>query len=150
MLSIFFSNSSEGISKPEAKILASEVDLNAMIDLSDGIAGDLDHICRQSNVAAVIEPDLLPVSEAARQTSDPIAAALQDGEDFELLFCVSQADADRLIRSWPGLSDTRLTRIGEIIELNVKADWQHGRISLRQTDGTVEALKAGGWEHFRE
>ena len=80
----------------EARKLGAMVNLHAMIDLSDGLSSDLGHICRESGVAAIVDATAIPLSDAARATADPLKSALNDGEDFELLFCVSQDDAREL------------------------------------------------------
>ena len=139
----------------EALKLAELVDLHAMIDISDGLSSDLGHIAAESKVGAVIDGWKTPISAAAKGRSDPLGAALNDGEDFELLFCVSAADADKLQGCWAGQSSLRLTRIGRIIELHSTraskdAPYQGERIFLRRCEeGQVEAIKPGGWEHFR-
>lgn len=130
----------------EAQTLTQLVQLHAMIDISDGLSSDLAHICNESKVAAAIEADTLPLSDAARAAADPLAAALHDGEDFELLFCVSPADAEKLHQQWSQHSTTPLTRIGRIIE-KPQADQ---RLFLQQADGALQPLDAQGWEHFRD
>ena len=89
---------------------------SAAIDLSDGLSGDLRHICAQSHVGAEIDCTALPLSPAlrayARSTrTDPVRLALQGGEDYELLFTVPPSKIRRLERlaAQPG---RRLTRIG--------------------------------------
>jgi thiamine-monophosphate kinase len=129
----------------EAQKLAHRAKLHAMIDLSDGLSSDLMHICKESNVSAIVDADAVPVSDAAQKTSDPLAAALSDGEDFELLFCVNPADADKLLKQWPGQSEVLLTQIGKITKPQ-----KEPTVSLRRTDGTIEPLRCTGWEHFRE
>ena len=82
----------------EARQLAEMCDLHAMIDISDGLARDLGHICRASGVGARINADAVPVAAPA-----DLAAALGDGEDYELLFALPPDQADRLIAE-PSLS----------------------------------------------
>ena len=129
----------------ESQILTQIARLNAMIDISDGLAVDLAHICRQSGVAAVIHSEDVPISDAANISPDPLAAALSDGEDFELLFCVSQSDADLLLNKWPQHSKLPLSRIGNIIKPESTQ-----LISLQQPDGSIGPLEPKGWEHFRD
>ena len=103
----------------------------AMIDISDGLSRDLTHICRGSGVGAIVESGLVPIHPDAVELSsrDGISAldhALNDGEDYELLF-TSGEDVPRGIR------------IGEITsELG---------ISIREKDGTRHPLAPRGWEH---
>ena len=129
----------------EARMLAELATLTAMIDISDGLSSDLDHICRQSRAAAMIEAEAVPVSAAAQETADPLGAALSDGEDFELLFCVSPSDADELLDCWPNRSDVPLSRIGRIVE--PRGDQ---RLFLQWATGKVDTIEVSGWEHFRE
>lgn len=60
----------------------------SMIDISDGLLGDLNHICKTSNVGAEIFSDKIPLSEAARDSGVPIKQLLSGGDDYELLFTV--------------------------------------------------------------
>ncbi len=80
----------------EALALHAAVALHAMIDISDGLAADVAHLCAESGCGAVLRADAIPVADAARAMTDgrsPLEHALGDGEDFELVFAVSPADA---------------------------------------------------------
>jgi len=82
----------------EAQWLAEHFPIHAMIDVSDGLAGDLGHILRSSGVGAELLARAIPVSRAAKlqaraQSKPPLLAALGDGEDFELLFTVGSGHA---------------------------------------------------------
>jgi thiamine-monophosphate kinase len=93
----------------EALNLHAAVDLHAMIDISDGLAADVAHLCAESSCGAVLHADAIPIAEAARAMADersPLEHALGDGEDFELVFAVDPADAETLLRAPPvaGLS----------------------------------------------
>lgn len=73
----------------------------AMIDISDGLSSDLLHICHQSNVGCRLYEEKIPVAEEARALAfkmgiDPTTAALNGGEDYELLFTISQKDYDKI------------------------------------------------------
>ena len=107
----------------EAQWLAENFHLHALMDLSDGLAGDLRHVVNASKVGAEILKSALPVARAAKlrakesSGAKPAAlAALTDGEDFELLFTVASKDAVKLLDAWkkrfPG---TKLSCIGRII-----------------------------------
>jgi len=66
---------------------------NAMIDVSDGLASEIAHICEESRVGAIIERNNIPMEQATRETGDilgldPFRFALDGGEDFELVFTV--------------------------------------------------------------
>ncbi len=99
----------------EAQWLYDNCQLHSMMDLSDGIGGDIRHICRESGVSAVIDYDKLPASNAAKSYSEPGIHAMTDGEDFELLFTVSPEDCAKLLNTWPEFSQTELTEIGTIV-----------------------------------
>ncbi len=119
----------------------------AAIDLSDGLSGDLRHICEQSSVGAEIDAAALPLSPALRTyaastRTDPARLALQGGEDYELLFTVPPSKKSRLARlaAQPG---RRLTRIGIIRP-------KRFGVQLRDTAGTLRLLPALSYVHFRK
>jgi thiamine-monophosphate kinase len=131
----------------EARWLAQEFSLHAMLDISDGLAGDLRHILTASRVGAELLATAIPISREARRaakaapsTKPPLLAALSDGEDFELLFTVASRDAVPVLDAWkkqfPALS---LTCIGKI-----KAG---EGIDIRDKQG-VRPLRAHGYVHF--
>jgi thiamine-monophosphate kinase len=99
----------------------------SMIDVSDGLASDLLHICAQSGVGAVVFEERLPIDEqtflaASELNIGPVTAALNGGEDYELLFTVSQASYE-LIKNNPKISFIGYItdKKGEV-ELHTKAD----------------------------
>lgn len=78
----------------EARFLVDHFQINSMIDLSDGLFSDLDKICKESKVGAVIFEDLIPLNPQANLNS-----ALYEGEDFKLLFTVAPDVARKIGRS---------------------------------------------------
>jgi len=131
----------------EARWLAERYTLHAMIDLSDGLAGDARHLLEASGCGAEIMAESIPVSRsvriAAREASkSPLGAALTDGEDFELLFTVPAGEAVRLLDAWkqrfPGI---RLSCIGRLM--------QDQRVMIRNRD-TVVSLTMDGYQHFQK
>ncbi|MEK6260206.1 MAG: thiamine-phosphate kinase [Planctomycetota bacterium] len=125
----------------EVSRLVKLVDLHAMLDISDGLAADLHHILKQSQVGAILDAEQIPVSAAATQqaTADRSAfdRALSDGEDFELLFAVSPADGQRLESLWR--DETPVTRIGQITA--EPGCW------LKDRAGDLVELPPLGWTH---
>ena len=92
-----------------------------MIDISDGLAADLHHVCAESGCGAELDAETIPVTDDARTMTDgrsPLEHALGDGEDFELLFSVDADAGRRLIESQPipGLS---LAHIGSCVERGI-------------------------------
>jgi thiamine-monophosphate kinase len=132
----------------EARWLAHNFAVHAMIDLSDGLAGDLPHILKASGVGAELLAQAIPISAAARHSATqrkvsaktPLLAALSDGEDFELLFTVTSSDAVPLLDAWkkqfPAL---RLSCIGKIVS--------GAGVRLRDKQG-VRPFPAHGYVHF--
>jgi len=114
----------------------------AMIDLSDGLSSDLAHLCRESRVGARVEAESLPLDSmlesAGIVADDALSLALDGGEDFELLFTVSERDARKLPKELDGV---RVTRIGEVTR-------ERGKVRLLR-DGRARLLRPGGFEHFR-
>jgi thiamine-monophosphate kinase len=123
----------------EALRLHAIVELNAMIDLSDGLSADLFHICRESGCGAVLRADTIPISDAAREMADgrsPLDHAISDGEDFELAFSVSPSDGEKLIREQP-IAGIELSHIGEFV---AEGYWI-------EDAGARRELEPKGWVH---
>ena len=117
----------------------------AAIDLSDGLSGDIRHLCENSRVGAEIEIDKLPLSSACRTYAQlmgvpPVQLALTGGEDYELLFTVRPTQQKRLEQQ----ARTRgycITRIGTI---------RLGRFGIQMTsDGRTQPMPVTSYEHFR-
>ena len=110
----------------------------AMIDLSDGLAGDLAHLCTQSGVGAHINKDRLPISEgvllaAEALDKDPIEWALRGGEDFELLFTLPPGKVPSQIGPSP------IHPIGKIVS----------EPGIKLIDGETMSTTEGAYDHFR-
>jgi thiamine-monophosphate kinase len=128
----------------EGKLLAEQGLASAAIDLSDGLAGDLRHICEESGVGGIIEADYLPLSPAliayaGATQRNPTDYALMGGEDYELLFTVPPRSVARL----NSLIRQRRLRATEIGVMTSK------RLGLRiaGADGIVRPLRARSYEH---
>src|SRR5437763_1645903 len=131
----------------EARWLAENFSIHAMMDISDGLAGDLRHLLKATTVGAELLSSAIPISREARQArkadpsaKPPLLAALTDGEDFELLFTVASRDAVPLLDAWKNhFPDVRLSCIGRIK--------QGEDIVIRDQQG-VRPLTAHGYAHF--
>jgi thiamine-monophosphate kinase len=114
----------------------------AMIDISDGLSSDLNHLCTESSVGALIHAADIPIDSlvtelTGRRALDPLMLALHGGEDFELLFTVAPENIGNLPTRVDGVS---LTRIGEIKEASAGVQISEGSRTWN--------LEPGGWEHF--
>jgi thiamine-monophosphate kinase len=131
----------------EGRWLAENFSVHAMIDLSDGLAGDLRHILKASHVGAELLAHAIPISRSARLASraetsakPPLLAALTDGEDFELLFTVASKEAVPLLDAWKKqFPKLKLTCIGKITSGE--------GVTIRDKEG-VRPLVAHGYVHF--
>ncbi|MCI0458131.1 MAG: thiamine-phosphate kinase [Gemmataceae bacterium] len=102
----------------EALALHAAAPLHALIDISDGLAADVWHICQESDCGAVLRAESIPISDDARRMNDgtsPLDHALGDGEDFELVCAVASEDGRRLLREQP-VPGITLMHIGECVE----------------------------------
>ena len=131
--------------KPEARndIIAffaeKEIAPSAMMDISDGLSSDILHICNQSKVGCVLYEDKFPIHEDAKQFAyklqlDPTACALSGGEDYELLFTISQTDYE-IVKD-----NKEISVIGFITEE------KEGSVIITRA-GNKHQLIAQGWNH---
>lgn len=112
----------------------------SMIDISDGLASELYHICSQSGVGAFVEESGVPIHPDTEKQAidfkfDPITCALSGGEDYELLFSIHPDDVDK-VKYMPGVYI-----MGEIVP---KKDG----IKLHTKGGNIHEITAQGWKHF--
>jgi thiamine-monophosphate kinase len=107
--------------------------VNAMMDISDGLATDLRHILKQSGVGALLESEMIPTAGTQEQ-------ALYDGEDFELLFTAAPGNTEALRSRWRERFGTDLSMVGTVTA-------KEGLLQLRR-DGTIEIVAAKAFEHF--
>ena len=124
-------------------LLAREGLAHAMMDVSDGLAQDLGHICRASRTSAVVHQARVPLSPAFVRTAGPddLRCALAGGEDYELLFTASK-DAGKDVARIARRTGVPITRIGECVPR------KHG-VTLVDAGGERTSLSAGGYDHFR-
>ncbi|MDD9866401.1 MAG: thiamine-phosphate kinase [Verrucomicrobiales bacterium] len=132
----------------EGRWLAEHFLPSSMIDLSDGLAGDLGHLLDAANAGAELLENALPIRREARlraRESDaakpPLIAALTDGEDYELCFTLGQGNAVALLDQFrKAFPDTPISCIGRIIE--------EPGLKIKQKDGTKE-FATRGFVHFQ-
>lgn len=113
----------------------------SMIDISDGLASELFHISKKSKVGVRIYEDKIPIDQLTFETNalefkiDPITAALNGGEDYELLFTIRQEDLEKI------KNHADIHTIGYVHE-------KTGENLLVTKQGNIVPLQAQGWDHF--
>ena len=112
----------------------------SMIDVSDGLASELYHICRSSGVGALVEESGVPIHPDAQLKAldfklDPITCALSGGEDYELVFTIDPADTEK-VRYLPDIYIA-----GEIVPAE-------DGLKLHTKGGNLHEIPAQGWRHF--
>jgi thiamine-monophosphate kinase len=131
----------------EARWLAEQFPIHAMMDVSDGLAGDLPHLLRASGVGGELLKSAIPISRAAKENAKrgdaakpAFVAALTDGEDFELVFTLASKKAVPVLDAWKKkFPDVKLSCIGRIIAGE--------GIRLRDKTG-IRPFTAHGYVHF--
>lgn len=132
--------------KPEARVDIIQFlhELNvvptSMIDISDGLASEVLHICESSEVGCHVYDEKLPIDGKTSMTAiefnlDPATCALNGGEDYELLFTIAQSDYEKI------KGNPHMTVIGHITN---KEDGKY----FIDKNGSVIELRAQGWDHF--
>jgi thiamine-monophosphate kinase len=123
-------------------VLGEERLATAMIDISDGLSSDLRHLCDESGTGALVEATTIPIDPSltvlcGRRALDPLMLSLHGGEDFELLFTVSQANVAKLPKKVDGIP---ITRIGKV---------EPAASGVRISEGSrVWELTPEGYQHF--
>jgi thiamine-monophosphate kinase len=112
----------------------------SMMDISDGLASELHHICSQSGVGAYIEESGIPINPDSQMMAlkfqlDPVTCALSGGEDYELLFTINPNDIEKI----KYLPDIYIA--GEIVK-------KEDGIKLHTKGGQIHPISAQGWNHF--
>lgn len=113
----------------------------SMIDISDGLASEVLHLCRQSGVGMQLYEDKLPIDKQTYDTAvefnlDPITCVMNGGEDYELLFTIGQNDYEKL-KNHPDIHF-----IGYVNE-------NAGKATLVTKGGQVVDIQAQGFNHFQ-
>jgi thiamine-monophosphate kinase len=114
----------------------------AMIDISDGLASEIKHICKHSDLGCTVFEEKIPMDQQTYDTArsfdmDPTMYALNGGEDYELLFTIAQSDFEK-IKNIPDI-----TVIGHMTDKN-------SGINLVAKSGAVVEIKAQGWDHMKK
>jgi thiamine-monophosphate kinase len=125
---------------PEARWLVTNFPVHAMIDLSDGLSSDLHRLVEVSKrgIGFEIHAAEIPI---ARVACGRLAAALTDGEDFELLFTIDPRQVTALRQKWARKFRTELTEIGRVVNSKHK-------VTLIERDGSKKLLPPAGYDHF--
>ena len=113
---------------------------SSMIDISDGLASEILHLCKNSNTGCVLHEEKIPLDtmtiDTAREFNlDPTVCALSGGEDYELLFTIAQSDYDKI------KNDPNISVIGYMTD-------DKSIPTLVAKDGTSVPITAQGWNHW--
>jgi len=130
----------------EGQVIARSRRATAMIDISDGLASDVGHVCDESGVGVRLWADRVPVSEPATKVFRHLGRetwelALGGGEDYELCLTVPADNAGYVAQAVEEETGTHVTCVGEVIEEEA------GRWLVLE-DGREVPLESVGWDHF--
>jgi thiamine-monophosphate kinase len=129
----------------EAIWLATRGAIDALIDVSDGIAGDVEHLAAASGVRMIIDAASIPIHPTVHaHTPDhdhALRLALTGGEDYELCFAAPPGAVERIVEAFVDTFDMPLTCIGTVHE---------GTGVLLRSNGTVTGLPWSGHDHFTD
>jgi thiamine-monophosphate kinase len=127
------------------RIIASMKVANSLIDVSDGVAADLGHICTESKLGAIIEEEMIPTTAqfrayCAKFQENSRHLSLHVGEDYVLLGTVPEESATRLQKALES-NGCQFHPVGKTVA--------ESGLRLEGSDGSVEVIGAIGWDHFR-
>ncbi|MFN5911670.1 MAG: thiamine-phosphate kinase [Bacteroidota bacterium] len=132
--------------KPEARIdiirFLKELEVlpTSMIDISDGLASEILHLCKASNTGCFVYDEKIPIDATTSMAAldfnlDPVTCALNGGEDYELLFTIDQSDFEKI------KGNPHMTVIGHMTHPS------DGKYFIDK-NGSAIPLRAQGWDHF--
>jgi thiamine-monophosphate kinase len=129
------------------RALASGRLVTAMLDISDGLAADLGHLCERSEVGAELDASRIPIDPAAveiapRYGRDPLMLALYGGEDYHLLCALSPDRRDE------ALAALRAVGCAPVVIGRLTAP--EAGMAMRHEDGSIQPLAATGWDHLSQ
>ncbi len=135
------------ILKPEARKdiieFFAEQDIlpTAMMDISDGLSSEILHICKNSGLGCVLYEDKIPIAEETRKAAfkfeiDPTACALSGGEEYELVFTVSQKDYEKIA------TNNQISIVGY---MTAQEEGAH----IITKGGSTHPITAQGWNHLK-
>jgi thiamine-monophosphate kinase len=133
--------------KPEARknivefFAEKDIMPTSMIDISDGLASEILHICKQSQLGCELYEEKIPIAEQSRSAAfkfeiDPTACALSGGEDYELLFTIPQSEHEKLVLN------------EEISVIGYMTEPEQG-VNIITKGGNKHPITAQGWNHLR-
>ena len=130
----------------EARWLAEQGVLHALIDISDGLAGDAGHLAAASGVRVVLDAGAIPVHPAAvgeaATPQEALRLALAGGDDYQLCFTSLPGAVEPLTAAFAREFGVPLTRVGSIT--------RGAGVALREADGGEHDVGYGGFDHFRQ
>ncbi|HEY0305704.1 MAG TPA: AIR synthase-related protein [Longimicrobiales bacterium] len=122
-----------------ARWLREQVTLTAMIDLSDGLYGDVAHLAAASGGRFDLDTQAIPVDETSGATLEHAAAG---GEDYELCFTAPAGQVQAVQSRFETEFTTPLTRVGEVSA--------GAGVYARAPDGTALPVERAGFQHFKD
>jgi thiamine-monophosphate kinase len=135
------------ILKPEARkdiiefFAEQEILPTAMMDISDGLSSEILHICKDSSLGCVLYEDKIPIAEETRKAAfkfeiDPTACALSSGEEYELVFTVSQKEYEKIA------ANNQISIVGY---MTAQEEGAH----IITKGGSTHSITAQGWNHLK-